>query len=172
MKLVFSFLALAVMAVWLMAAAPTDVTVDANPVLNGSWYEALTPSQTTLTGIGDTSTLAYQWRPSYTGSDVILMRTRWRNPSVDSTAYIIFVDCLDKNKALMYTYAADTSIDTLGKPVKLPLGSTLVGSYYNIKIVSATPSTAARKHTLGTDSLAAYWWLYYPNKIIRTSGGK
>ena len=172
MKLVFSFLALAAMAVWLMAAAPTDVTVDANPVLNGSWYEALTPSQMTLTGIGDTSTLAYQWKPSYSGSDVILMRTRVRNPSVDSTAYIVFVDCLDKNRNLLYTYAADTSIDTLGKPVKLPIGSVCVGSSYNIRITSATPSTAARKHTLGTDSLAAYWWLYYPDKVIRNSGSK
>jgi hypothetical protein len=156
----------------LMAAAPSDVTVDANSVLSGGWYEALTPSQITLTGIGDTSTLAYQWTPKFNGSDVILMRTRWRNPSVDSTAYIINIDCLDKNRNLLYTYAADTSIDTVGKPVKLPLGSICVGSYYNIKIVSATPSTAAKKHTLGTDSLAAYWWLYYPNKVIRTSGSK
>jgi len=172
MKLVFSLIASLAVVFCLVAAAPTDITIDANPVLNGSWYEALTPSQITLTGVGDTSTLAYQWRPAYSGSDVILMRTRVRNPSVDSTAYSVNIDCLDKNKNLLYTYAADTSIDTLGKPVKLPIGSICIGSFYNIRIVSVTPSTAARKHTLGTDSLAAYWWLYYPNKVIRNSGGK
>jgi hypothetical protein len=144
------------------AAAPTDRAVDANVYLwpGADYYQLLTPSKRTCTGVGDTSTLAYRWQPKQYGADVIFVRGKLRGTTADSVGNKLFVECLDNSYNLLYTVAVDTFTDSLGEAIKLPIGTTAVGNYYNIKLITITG------HRAGADSLASYMYLFYPKMKV------
>lgn len=166
-KYVFGFLALIGVAFLFIAAAPTDRVVDANTVLLDNWYQTLTPSKLKLTGSGDTCILATRWSPKWPGTDVILARSIVRAAKGDSVGAILTVECLDKSYNTIYNYAVDTIVAPAGETYKLPIGSTLIGSYFTIRLITGVPSTAANTHQTGSDSVSAIWNVYYPHVLQR-----
>lgn len=161
--LVFGLMTIFGLVAFTHAAAPTDRAVDANWVLpvGSLGYESFTPTKLTVTGVGDTSTIASKWNPKVSGVDVILTRGKLKGTKSDSVGNRLIVDCLDSKFALLYSVEVDTIIDSLGEAIKLPLGSTCVGSYYNIRFVSAV-AASSKSHQAGTDTLPSTFYIYYP----------
>ena len=166
-KYVIGLFALLGVATLFMAAAPTDRVVDANTVLLDNWYQTLTPSKLKLTGSGDTCILASRWAPKWPGSDIIIARSIVRAAKGDSVGAILTVECLDKSYNTIYNYAVDTILTASGEAYRLPIGSTLVGSYFTIRLITGVPSTAANTHQTGSDSVSAIWNVYYPSAVQR-----
>jgi hypothetical protein len=159
----FMALLICICVVW--AAGPSAFSNVGGSVGPGDgWYEKLTPTKSKLIGSGDTSTLAYRWSPKWKGTSVVLVRSRVRNPKADSVGAKIIVQCLNSSYDTLYTVTVDSIVDTAGQIISLPIGSTLVGSYYNIRWLTCTlgGAAAASCHQASYDSIPKNIYIYYP----------
>jgi hypothetical protein len=151
---------------FVFSAEPTLRSDDQTRLGYGTdWYERITTAtKVALTGVGDTSTLLYRWRPKTDGADVVYVRGKIRGTNGDSVKTQVFIECLDPSYNLLYKTVVDTFVDSLGEAIKLPINGGAVGTFYNLKLLTITG------HRALADSLPTYQYIYYPRGVTEMIG--
>jgi len=144
-----------VLAFLAFGAAPSDGTTT-----NATWKMSIidpspiVASKTTCTGATDSLTLisrATKFQPLQ-GQQLILIHKAYTQAG-DSLKLRVVCDVLDADTLLLYRFDADTITAKAGEAILIPWGSSLIGKYLSIKLLSYTANGTVSGITTANHSL-------------------